>query len=196
MRQQEIIRHSILIVSSSERFDAAVKRALPQGSFQTIDVKKSASVARRSLLEKDYDIIVVSVPLPGETGLEFALDAAEQKSASVVLAVPREIYEEVLEHVIDRGMQVLPKPLSDIHINRGIRFSVAIQDRLREKDRKLSSMQEKLEELRVVSRAKLVLVEQQHMTEDEAHRYIGKQAMDSGLSRRRVAEGILEEMAG
>ena len=31
------------------------------------------------------------------------------------------------------------------------------------------------------------------MTEDEAHKYIGKEAMDQGVSRRKIAEAILAE---
>ena len=51
-----------------------------------------------------------------------------------------------------------------------------------------------MEELRIVSRAKLLLMEKRHMTEDEAHRLIGKQAMDKGLTRRQAAEKILDEL--
>ena len=46
----------------------------------------------------------------------------------------------------------------------------------------------------MVSRAKLLLVEKKHMTEDEAHRYIGKLAMDGGVSRGIAARQIVEEI--
>ena len=51
-----------------------------------------------------------------------------------------------------------------------------------------------MEELRLISRVKITLVEKKHMTEDEAHKYIGKFAMDNGLSRKRAAEYIMNEM--
>ena len=43
-------------------------------------------------------------------------------------------------------------------------------------------------EIRLVNRAKWVLIEQLRMTEQEAHRYIEKQAMDRCVTRRAVAE--------
>ena len=39
----------------------------------------------------------------------------------------------------------------------------------------------------------LKLMEHRHMTEAEAHRYIGKQAMDHGMSRKRIAQEILDD---
>jgi response regulator NasT len=51
-----------------------------------------------------------------------------------------------------------------------------------------------MEELRLVSKAKVLLVEKKKMTEDEAHRLIGKQAMDQGISRRRAAQRLLDDL--
>ena len=49
-----------------------------------------------------------------------------------------------------------------------------------------------LEELQLISRAKAVLIEYLKLTEPQAHRYIEKQAMDLGLTRRQVALNILK----
>ena len=61
-------------------------------------------------------------------------------------------------------------------------------------EKKRLAAEEKLNELKIVSRAKILLVEKKGMTEDEAHRHIGKRAMDAGVSRRRIAEEITEEL--
>ena len=86
--------HSILIVSSSEQFDAVVKKSL-QG-FVTIDVRRSAALARRCVLEKYYDLVVVNSPLPDETGEDFAIDAADRGTASVLLTVPQDVFGDAL----------------------------------------------------------------------------------------------------
>ena len=51
-----------------------------------------------------------------------------------------------------------------------------------------------MEELRVVSRTKITLIEKMNMSEDEAHRFIGKYAMDNGISRGRAATMILDDL--
>lgn len=52
-------------------------------------------------------------------------------------------------------------------------------------------LNEKLEELRLVSRAKGALMRVLGMTEPQAHHYIEKQAMDLRATRREVARRIL-----
>ena len=46
-------------------------------------------------------------------------------------------------------------------------------------------------EIRLVNRAKWVLIEQLKMTENEAHKFIERQAMDRCVTRRTIAETIL-----
>ena len=51
----------------------------------------------------------------------------------------------------------------------------------------------RIDEMRIISRAKLALVQYMGLSEPEAHRYIEKQAMDTRSTRREVAEQILAE---
>lgn len=48
------------------------------------------------------------------------------------------------------------------------------------------------DEIRLIERAKEVLIEYLKMTEAQAHRYIEKQAMDMRITRREVAESIIK----
>ena len=48
-----------------------------------------------------------------------------------------------------------------------------------------------MEEIRLVNRAKWLLIEQLRMTESEAHRYIEKQAMDRCVTKLSIAENII-----
>ncbi len=192
MPKKDDIYHSILIVSASEQFVLAVKKSL--AGFITIDVKKSVALARRCILEKYYDLVVVNAPLPDETGEDFAIDAAEKCGASVLLAAPQEVFEDALSRVTDYGVLVIPKPSPRGRIDKAVRYLTAVQNRMHALEKKNSVLQDKMEELRIVSKAKLLLVEKKHMTEDEAHKYIGKLAMDNGISRGKVAQRLLDDL--
>ena len=50
----------------------------------------------------------------------------------------------------------------------------------------------KLEDLRLVSRAKLILIQNMSFTEEQAHHYIERRAMDSRRTRAEVALDILK----
>ena len=68
---------------------------------------------------------------------------------------------------------------------------LASAERLRTLRDKTSSLQQRLDDSRIVARAKLLLISHLGMSEGDAHRYIEKTAMDSCLPRRDVAEGII-----
>ena len=53
-------------------------------------------------------------------------------------------------------------------------------------------LQSKIEEIRLVDRAKCALIQYLNMTEPQAHRYIEKQAMDMRTTRREIAQNILK----
>ena len=182
--------HSILIVSASPQFDQIVKRSL---SGFNIDLRKSAAVGRRCILERYYDIVIINSPLPDEAGEGFAMDTVQKCSASVLIITPQDSYENVLERVTEHGILVLPKPLPRHRFDRAVRFLLASQNRIHELEKKNRALEEKLEEMRLVSKAKFLLVERDHMTEDDAHRLIGKMAMDNGISRGSAARRILED---
>ena len=49
-----------------------------------------------------------------------------------------------------------------------------------------------VEEIRLMNRAKLILIKMRGMTENEAHRFIVHSAMDRCVKKRQVAEEIIE----
>lgn len=184
--------HSVLIVSASEQFVQLIKKSLK--GFVTTDVRISIASARMCILERYYDLIVINMPLPDETGEEFAVDAAEKSNASVLLVASQDVYEDVLQKVTDHGILVMPKPSPRGRIDKAVRYLTAVQNKIHEQELKTRAAEEKLEEMRMVDRAKFLLMEEKHMSEDEAHRYIGKQAMDNGVSRGRAARRIIDEI--
>lgn len=193
MPKDESILHSMLVVSGAENFGRIVKNEIISGQFMSIDMKVSGTSARQIFAERFYDIIVVNMPLADESGLEFAMDIAEQGNASVLLVCPNERYVDVLDMVTDDGILAIAKPFPRGRLSHAIRYLMAEQKKRRLLQKKIEKTEEKLNELRVVSKAKVVLVEKEHMTEEDAHRLIGKKAMDNGISRRLAAERILDE---
>lgn len=58
--------------------------------------------------------------------------------------------------------------------------------------KKTLSIEEKMEEIRIVNRAKWLLISELKLDESEAHRYIEKQAMDRCVSKKTVAKEIIK----
>ena len=66
------------------------------------------------------------------------------------------------------------------------------KERIQKTVKKTYSIEEKMEEIRIVNKAKWLLISEIKMDEPEAHHYIEKQAMDRCISKRTVAEEIIK----
>ncbi len=53
-------------------------------------------------------------------------------------------------------------------------------------------MEEKITEIRLVNKAKWLLIDKLGMTEPDAHRFIEKRAMDTRTPKREVAQEIID----
>lgn len=182
---------SVLIVSSAERLNATMLSSLPESRYQPITAVPDASAASRMLLERPFDLVIVNTPLPDQFGTRFALDVCEKTAAGVLLLVKAEHYADIDARVSPYGVLTLSKPISAGLFSQSLQLLAATHARLRRMEQKTASMEEKMEEIRMVNRAKWLLIEQLKMTEQQAHRYIEKQAMDRCITRRAVAEQIL-----
>ncbi|MBO5623791.1 MAG: hypothetical protein J5959_19425, partial [Butyrivibrio sp.] len=145
MPRKDDFQHSLLVVSGSEQFDPVVKRSLPEGDFMTIDFLRSASSARRSILERYYDIVVINAPLPDDSGIDLALDIAEDSNISVLIVTTPDIYGDVLDRVTDLGVLAIQKPFQRGLLNKSIRYLIFVQNKIQKLSKEISLAKEKLE---------------------------------------------------
>ena len=184
-------RSSVLAVSASLKFVETLRTLLPEGRYGPVTVLHDAAAARRALAENSYDLVLINTPLPDEFGTRLALDACESSSAGVLLLVKAEHCPDIEAQVSVHGVLTLAKPTSAQLFAQTLRLLCITRERLRGMEKKAVTLQEKMEEIRLVTRAKWLLIEELKMTEQEAHRYIEKRAMDRCVTRRAVAEQIL-----
>ena len=112
---------------------------------------------------------------------------------AVLLLVRAEVLGEIDERVYRRGVFTLAKPTSKQTLAEAVRWMRAARERLRKSEKKSLTLEEKMTEIRLVNRAKWILITSRSMDEAEAHRWIEKQAMDRCLTKREIAEEIIKE---
>ena len=72
---------------------------------------------------------------------------------------------------------------------------IASRKRVQNLESENHKLQKKIDEIRLVDRAKCILIQYLNMTEPQAHKYIEKQAMNMRQSRLQTAEMILKTYA-
>ena len=186
--------YSLLLVSASRPFNELVLSLLSVRGLAASPptIVRSISAARRTLAERPYDIILINAPLPDGFGTRLAMDVCVNSEAGVMLFAACEFYEEICTKTRPSGVMTAEKPIDAQSLERNFHNLCAVRERLRRMEEKRVSVEEKIEEIRLVNRAKWRLIERLEMKEADAHRYIEKQAMDQRISRRKVAESILQ----
>lgn len=184
--------YSVLIVTASERFTDSIMPLLPMTDYWPVQTASSVAEARRWLADTEFDIVLINTPLPDDFGMHLAIDICTGSGAGVLLLVKNGLYNEIYSKVVRYGVITLSKPTNRQMVAQNLRILCATRERIRQMQAKQATVEEKIKEIRLVNRAKWLLIECLNMTEAEAHRYIEKQAMDLRISRREAAENIIK----
>lgn len=183
--------NSVLVVSSAEKLNAALRALLPSPHYSPVRVVESVTAARQAVAERAWDFIIINSPLPDGPGDRFAIDAGQSQETVVLLLSPAERHPEVHAKMVRFGVFTLPKPTSRQVVSAALGWMATVRERLRKAETKALSLEEKMEEIRTVNRAKWLLIREQNMDEGSAHRFIEKQAMDRCLTKGDIAEEII-----
>ncbi|MGI6279598.1 MAG: ANTAR domain-containing response regulator [Acutalibacteraceae bacterium] len=183
--------YSVLIVSASETFNDAVSALLPPSRYCPVQYVSRISAAKRIIAERDFDFIIINSPLPDDEGMRFAIDTCNSKDSIVLLMVRAEVHPEIHQKVAEHGVLTLQKPTSKPMLSTALDWMSSYRERLRKSKKKTLSIEEKMEEIRIVNRAKWLLISELKMDEPTANRYIEKQSMDRCTPKVVIAKEII-----
>lgn len=187
-----------MIVSAGASSNEYLSARLAELGYTRTVIVPSGAEARRRMRETDFELIAVNAPLPDEFGHELCIDAVEKTDAGVVFLVKAAAAEQMTAAVSEYGVLLLSKPFSTAMFLQVIHMAAASNHRLQRLRQENARLQDKIAQIRLVSRAKCCLVEREKMTEAEAHRHIEKMAMDTRRDRGEIAQEILDsyDLAG
>lgn len=185
--------YSVLIVSENEKFKTSLMPVLPEKTFSPVDSTTSMSSARKILIERKYDLMIINTPLLDDFGTKLAIDASNEKDIATLILVKRDLYEETYSKVVKYGVFTLAKPTSPQTFAQALDWLCAMREKLRRYEKTISSVEDKMQEIRLVNRAKWILIKDLKMSEEDAHRFIEKQAMDKCITKSEIAKNIIKQ---
>lgn len=182
---------NILIAGKTEETCDSIAQLLLELDCDNISIFTSGTIIRGVDISK-FDSVIISTPLSDEFGLDLVADIAKDTKNGVVVLAKREIADEVQKKIRFTGAFVLPRPFNKALLIQTIKLAEVAHigmAKLEEENRQLS---QQLSDMKIVNRAKSMLMQYLNLTEEQAHRHIQKQAMDLRKTQRAVAEDILK----
>jgi response regulator NasT len=140
------------------------------------------------------DLVIMDVKMPGLDGISAAEQIGRARLCPVVMLTAFS-QKELVERARDAGvMAYIVKPFTAADIFPAIDIALSRWAELKELEREVGDLGERLETRKAVERAKGILMRKLRLSEAEAFRWIQKTAMDRRLGMRQVAEAVISGM--
>jgi two-component system, response regulator PdtaR len=181
-----------LIASTSEKETTLLSSLLTAADIPDIKCVQSCESASKIISKQNFDLVIIDTPLSDETGENFSRYIAGKGAAQVILIVKKEALDSLPDDYEKEGILTISKPIDKVIFETALNFAKAVQSKIKRVQDENTQLKQKIEDIRIIDRAKCLLISYMKMSEQESHRYIEKQAMDMRSSRKIVAEGILK----
>ena len=184
---------SVLVVSSGSKAAEFLNGVLPDGQYSPVINVSTASEAKRLLVSENFDIVFINTPLSDEFGVQLAIDISNNTESGVMLFVKADSYEQVSYKTEEFGVFTMSRPINRQAVLEAVRMLVASRSRYKILMEKNNTLEQKMKDIRLVNQAKLILMEKEMFSEQEAHKFIEKTAMDKCVKKAAVAQNIIEK---
>lgn len=182
---------NVLIVCGKSEVASSMESTLIKEGYHPVNCAHSANEARRQFFFTQPDLIIVSAPLPDEQGIDFVYDAHEKTSAGIIVMARPEQVSHMQDALEPTGAMILPKPINRLTLIQSARFALSVRNSMYQLRSERDNLKKRMDERKLIEKAKWLLVEREQMSEPEAFRVIQKRAMDLRLTQLRVAEEII-----
>lgn len=180
--------HSVLVVSRDSKIISQISAFLVPPLFE-LTTTSDFNEARRLATERSFNIIIADSGDGYDT--DFAINLADSYS-TILLLVPNEHFDEISYRVEGYGILTITKPFEPFYLYNMMKIAIAVQYKVQVLSSQTTKLKVKMEEIKQVNRAKMLLMQNMNMSEQEAHRYIEKEAMDRGIKKTAISEEIIK----
>jgi response regulator NasT len=181
-----------LLISRPGQHVASLKELLLAEGCEKIVISLSAYSAEETVRDETFDIICINAPLVDENGIALSRRFAGTTRAVIVILVPQKNAGELGALLEPHGILVEAKPVSQRRFRRLLRFANGLCARLLSAQEETERLRDMVQDINMINRAKLLLVTCLNMSEEQAHRYLEKQAMDLRTSKVNVAKQVIQ----
>lgn len=187
---------NILLVTRNTKSKDALLHYLEQDENRRIQTADSVETGKEKLASSSFDLIIVNYPLDSNTDASFSIYCAQSTSAGVIALLKSREIHALSEGLEKHGIIVINKPILKVVLNQAIKFAELSKNRVQTLNQENLKLQDQITQMKLVNRAKWVLIQYLNMSESQAHKYIEQQAMERRMSKKKIAERIIKMYGG
>lgn len=186
---------NILIISSNSAAADSLTGFIRDSFNCKVCVADSAQQARGIISgNRSWELIVINTPLRDENGLSLAEYAAEATAASCIMLVKADVYEKLSPSADKSDVILVSKPFSKQLLYQVIKAVDSAMRRSYALYEETVRLERKIDEIKLVDKAKFKLMQYRGMTEEEAHSYLEQYAMKNRKKKTVAASEIIDKI--
>src|SRR5918995_1893869 len=168
-----------------------LRETLEEEGYEVVGETGRGDTAVELVRELLPDLAILDIKMPGVDGLEAARVINKEKLCGV-LVLTAFSQREVVEEARDAGaLAYLVKPFQKSDLVPAIEVAIGRFRELRAMTGEIDALGEQLEARKAIERAKGMLMDQLHMTEQDAFTFIQRTAMSERSKMREVADRVI-----
>jgi len=181
----------VLIADDDRKVGVGLQQILSKMGYRVAavaeDGHRAIELCRRTL----PDVAILDIEMPDLDGLQAAREIVHDPGTPVIILTAHG-QPELVEAAIQEGaIQYLLKPVTGPALNAAIQLAVAKARELEEYKRRSAELEANLHERKVIERAKGILMNRRHITEEEAFRFLQRESQNRRVPMAKLAEMII-----
>ncbi len=184
------MKTALLIVRQEDKIKSVTDFLRDEGFLQ-ITLSNSLTDSKALALENNFDLILINCA-PVLTDEQAAAVYFSQTTKSfVVMIAAKEYADELADKTEKDGVLVISRPINRHLFHHYLQFVTVFKKRMLgvwQENYKLKNM---VEEIKVIDKAKYLLMQCLSMTEEQAHQYLQRQAMDMRMTKYDIALSVI-----
>lgn len=181
-----------LIVSATqsgfEKISSLILSIAPKAFSEILYAQTQEHASAMAKAQNNLSFVVINMPQDGLQKLAVFLNTHTQ--ATILLLHKGDLQNSVFYE--DLGIFTLQKPFKRSEFMQYVKIASTIEKKTSVIQLENAKLKRQLSELGVIHRSKCVLMQQRQMSEDAAHHYIEKQAMQHRKSKYDICLNILK----
>lgn len=186
--------HRVLVAEDDSLIRMDLIEMLREEGYDVVGEAPNGQVAVELTESLAPDLVIMDIKMPVRDGIDAATEIAEKRLAPVVMLTAFS-QRDFIDKARDAGaMAYLVKPFTKADLVPAIEVAVSRYQQLKQLEREVATMNERLETRKLVERAKGLLMEKQALSEPEAFKWIQRAAMDRRTTMKAVAQVVVETL--
>ena len=182
----------IVLIEDSQIIRMDCRQMLELAGFEVVGEGSDGIDAINLCKSLRPDVILLDIEMPNLDGISAAKQIISDKTCKAIVFLTAYFEDKLIQQAMNVGaFGYLVKPLDEKTLVSTIRVAYAKSIESRDLEKKLNELAQKLEDRKVIERAKGILMKQNNINEETAYNLLRSLSMEKHCTMRHIADLML-----